>query len=281
MPADPNPFDRSPTYLKAKFNMRSLLTLIPACAALVATSATAHDTWVEPTAAVVETGEYTYVHLMLGNHGNEHRDFKLASKITLAPCTLTQVAPSGQSTDLIPGIIDMGSAEKEGYWTARCQISEPGVHRVVHTLDTLHKTVRAVKSGKTFVLGVDRGGQAVADVEADRELGSGLELVLQTPWNEIAAGSPLELKVLRSGKPLAGARVAFIPRSRTLAADFDPEFERHSDSEGRVRFTPEQGDVVLAVVHHVAADESSADYERTHYSATMVLAVPNQPRAAK
>ncbi|MEZ6090986.1 MAG: hypothetical protein R3C05_23790 [Pirellulaceae bacterium] len=103
----------------------------------------------------VPVGQYTYVNLMLGNHGNEHRDFKLASKITLEPCTLVAIAPSGNVIDLKPRIIDMGHAEKEGFWTARYEFAEPGVHQFVHTLDTLHRTIRAIKSAKTFC----RGGQ--------------------------------------------------------------------------------------------------------------------------
>ena len=79
-----------------------IIKLLSAIASLCAASrlVSAHDTWVEANAMFVPAGQYTYVNLMLGNHGNEHRDFKLASKITIEPCTLVAISPSGKITDL-------------------------------------------------------------------------------------------------------------------------------------------------------------------------------------
>lgn len=236
----------------------------------------AHDTWLEAGAATVPVGEYTYVDLMLGNHGNDHRDFKLASKITLEPCTLTVVDPSGNTHDLKPAITDMGHAEKEGFWTAKYVFAKPGFHRFVHTLDTLHRTTRAIKSAKTFVMAIDGGDRNTALHNKDICHGLGLELVLETPFATIEAGQPIELRVMRSGEPLPGARVTFVPRGTSLAADFDTEYERISDSEGRVQFVPKQGNLLLAVVHQMAEGESGEGYENTHYSAAMVIQVPNQ-----
>src|SRR6185436_2774462 len=61
---------------------RNLFTI---AAAFLAAPAFAHDTWVQTNTNVVRTGDAVHVDLMLGNHGNDHRDFKLASK--LAPGT--------------------------------------------------------------------------------------------------------------------------------------------------------------------------------------------------
>lgn len=236
----------------------------------------AHDTWLEPGAAAVPVGEYTFVDLMLGNHGNDHRDFKLASKISLEPCTLSVVDPAGSTEDLKPFIVDMGHAEKEGFWTAKYVFTMPGLHRFVHTLDTLHRTTRAIKSAKTFVMATGGGDSQTESSHPDECHGFGLELVLQTPFATIESGQPIEVQVMRSGKPLSQARVTFVPRGATLAADFDPDYERMSDADGRVQFVPEEGTVLFAVVHHMAADETGADYDKTHYSAAMVIQVPNR-----
>lgn len=253
---------------------------------LAVTPLHAHDTWLEAGAATVPVGEYTYVDLMLGNHGNDHRDFKLASKITLEPCTLSVVDPTGGTHDLKPAITDMGHAEKEGFWTAKYVFANPGIHRFVHTLDTLHRTTRAIKSAKTFVMATDGGVKdagvkngGVKDPDSPNQdtcHGFGLELVLETPLASIQAGQPIELQVMRSGKPLPQARVTFVPRGASLAEEFDAEYERISDSEGRVQFVPKQGNVLFAVVHHMAEDEAGEGYENTHYSAAMVIQVPNQ-----
>jgi uncharacterized GH25 family protein len=248
----------------------SLLVFLTSIAPL-----TAHDTWIEAGPLLQPVGEYTYVNLMLGNHGNEHRDFKLASKITLTHCTLSCSSPSGKVVDLKPRIIDMGYAAKEGYWAARYDFAEPGVHEFVHTLDTLHGTIRAVKSAKTYVIA---GPSPTSQTES--QLGAkshnlGLELVLETDVNDIAAGKELRLKVLRSGKPLSDARVAFVPRGVVLAEGMDPDHERLSDSQGLVSYKPVQGNVLLAIVHHAEPKEAGEGYTSTHYSAALVLPVRN------
>ncbi len=57
--------------------IRNCLILVLA----LASSALAHDTWVETNTNLIRTGDAVYVDLKLGNHGNDHRDFKLASPI--------------------------------------------------------------------------------------------------------------------------------------------------------------------------------------------------------
>ncbi len=251
------------------------------CATLLAFNAlldtgTAHDTWVESGPLVQPIGEYAYVQLMLGNHGNNHRDFRLASKITLAPCTLSVMTPSGAAVDLKPQIVDMGHAEKEGFWAARYQIGEAGIHEVLHTLDTLHGTIRAIKSAKTFILAQSHAlGGATLQGRSDKVHGLGLELVLLTPLDQLAAGQEVKIQVLRSGQPLKGARVSFIPRGARLAEDFDKNFERDSDDRGIVVFNPAEGNVVLAIVHLPAPEESGEGYTLTHYSAGIVLPIRN------
>lgn len=235
----------------------------------------AHDTWVEAGPLNGRSGEYVYVNLMLGNHGNQHRDFRLASKITLAPCSLHVFRPDGQADDIKPAIIDMGSAEKEGFWTARYEPQASGVHEVVHTLDTLHGTIRAVKSAKTYFV-VEPAGRRLQQSALPAAHGYGLELLLHTKVAELAAGTEVRLQVLRSGQSLPEARVTFVPRGTVLQGDFDEQHERTSDADGFVSYVPAAGNVYLAIVHAVAAEESGEGYGKTHYSAAMVLPIPNQ-----
>jgi uncharacterized GH25 family protein len=233
----------------------------------------AHDTWVETSSLTARQNEWLYIDLRLGNHGNEHRDFKLASKITLTPCTLTLIAPDGKQVDLKPRLKDLGNAEKEGYWSARVVAEQTGLYQVLHTLDTLHGKVRAVKSSKTFFVSQDKGPAAI-DATPQHTIGSGLEFMLDTPINLLAAGKPISLTVLWKGKPAPNIRVAFVPRGETLSPGEDKNYERYSDQNGRVEFTPREGNLVLAVAHYVAEDEQGEKYEKTHYGATLVLPVP-------
>lgn len=240
----------------------------------------AHDTWVQAGSLAARHQDVVHVDLMLGNHGNNHRDFKLASKISLAPCTLAVIAPNGVSIDLKDKIVDNGSAEKEGFWSAKLIADQKGTYQVVHTLDTLHGRTRAVKTAKTFFISTHcftalntPSKQAIAPLNKD------LELVVDTPLESIGAMRDLKLRVLWNGKPLSGASVAFIPRGAKLTEEPDPNYERVSDNDGYVSFQPKEGNLVLAVVHHAVPEEKGDGYDKTSYGATLVIPVPQIPYA--
>src|SRR5688500_5999299 len=97
---------------------------------LVASAALAHDTWVQTNTNIVRVGDAVHVDLMLGTHGNAHRDFKLAGKATLEGGTLAVIGPDGKSHDLSPSLIDQGYAPKEGYFTAMFQPDKAGLYMV-------------------------------------------------------------------------------------------------------------------------------------------------------
>jgi uncharacterized GH25 family protein len=241
----------------------------------------AHDTWVETNTALVRQGDVVFVDLKLGNHGNDHRDFKLASKITLAPCQLSVIGPDGKPVDLKPGIIDTGFAPKEGYWSSRFVTKESGLHVVSHTLDTLHGTTRAIKSGKTYFLTSPKLDDVPSsNAGFDKPLGHALELVpLTNPVTAMGPNQPIRVKLYYQSKPLAGSRVTFIPRGATLAEGFDKDHESTTDVQGVASFTPKEGNVVLVVVHHPVADQKGEGYEKTHYTATLTVSVPQLRRS--
>ena len=249
-----------------------LLFLLPA------STAAAHDTWVETNTSVVRTGDAVYVDLKLGNHGNEHRDFKLASKIDLADCTLEVITPDGDSYDLLPSLVDVGYAPKEGYYTGKYVAAAEGVYAVAHALDTVvnhGRPVRSVKSGKTYFLAGKSLDQVPFGLPGfDRALGHALELVpVANPVAPMGPGQPISVKAIFKGSPLAGARVSFIPRSGELTEGFDDRYERMTDEDGLASFTPKTGDRYLVVVHH-RTDESGEGYGETAYSATLTVLVP-------
>jgi uncharacterized GH25 family protein len=261
--------------------MRKFITIWSlAFLALVPAIGLAHDTWIQSGPLVTRHKDVVHVDLMLGNHGNNHRDFKLASKITLAPCTLEVIAPDGTRTDLKPRVVDMGSAEKEGFWSAKMIANQMGVYQVVHTLDTLHGKTRAIKSSKSYFISSSCFG-TVPSTGSDRivPLNKGLEFVLETPIKSISANRELRMQVLWNGKPQTGVAVAFVPRGVKLAEEKDPQYERVSDDRGYVTFTPSEGNLLLAVAHHLVPEERGEGFDKTHYGATMVLSVPHLPFA--
>jgi uncharacterized GH25 family protein len=240
--------------------------------------ALAHDTWVETNTNVVRCGDAVHVDLKLGNHGNDHRDFKLASKVDLEPCTLVVHAPGRRSFDLKPGLVDTGYAPKEGYWTAKFAAADAGLYAVVHTRDGVanHGTpTRSVKSGKTFfVVSRSLDKVPVDNPGFDRRFGHALELVPQAnPVTPMGPGQEIAVQLLFKGQPLKDHVVSFVPRSGTLQSGFDPTYERRTDAQGVASFEPKSGDVYLVVAHH-HTDEAGDDYVGTAFSATLTVFVP-------
>ncbi|MCA9039855.1 MAG: DUF4198 domain-containing protein [Planctomycetaceae bacterium] len=242
-------------------------------------AAFAHDTWVETNSNLVRTGNAVYVDLKLGNHGNEHRDFKQASKIDLDSCSLDVVDPQGNRYDLIPQLHDTGYAPNEGYWTGKFVAMKPGLYSVEHKLDKIvnhGRPVRSIKSGKTFFVASPTLDEVNPDNPGfDRVAGHPLELVpVANPVTPMGPGKPLKIKVLFKDKPLTETRVSFIPAGVTLSEGFDQEYERTTDSEGIASFTPRTGNSYLVVVHHRSPEEKGTEYEETIYSATLTVLVP-------
>src|SRR5687768_17133363 len=89
-----------------------------------------HDTWVQTNTNVYRVGDVVHVDLLLGNHGNEHRDFKVAGKPSLEDkdATLEVVGPDGKRTDLKAAATDQGLGPKEGFQTARFTPAAAGLY---------------------------------------------------------------------------------------------------------------------------------------------------------
>src|SRR5436853_56275 len=121
--------------------------------ASLAATAAAHDTWIQTNSNLYRPGDVVHVDLLLGNHGNDHRDFKLAGK----------------------------------------------------SLDKVSK----------------------ANPGFDKPQGHAMELIpLTNPVTPMGPGVPVSVQVIYKGKPMAKARVSFIPRGTTLKAEFDSQYER-------------------------------------------------------
>lgn len=246
---------------------------------LAARSAAAHDTWVETNTSVIRTGDAVYVDLKLGNHGNEHRDFKLAGKFKLDASTLEVLTPDGRPYDLKDRLVDVGYTPAEGYWTGKFTAVEPGLYIVSHSSDSIvnhGKPIRSIRSGKAcFVVSDSLDHVPRENPGFDRVLGHPLELVpVANPVTPMGPGQPLRVRLLLKGEPTAGMRISFVPRGVDLAEGFDDEYEKLTDEGGEAEFVPTAGGTYLIVAHHRAEDESGDGYELTQYSATLTVFVP-------
>ena len=253
-----------------------------ALAALVAlaasTVAVAHDTWVQTNTNIVRVGDAVHVDLLLGNHGNEHRDFKIAGKVDPAAVTLTVTAPDGKTHDLKSSLTDLGYAPKEGFWTTKFVTDQPGLYTIAQTSDAVvsYAPTRSVKSGKAFVVASKSLDKVPENNPGfDKPLGHALELVpLTNPVTPMGPGTPLRVRLLFKGQPVAGETVSFIPRGQALKEGFDDRFERKTDKDGVAAFEPKDANYYLIVAHRADDKAAGEGYTSTKYSATMSLFVP-------
>lgn len=257
-------------------------SLTLAVLALVTPAARAHDTWVQTNTNLIRVGDAVHIDLMVGNHGNGHRDFKMASKLDIAPATLTVVAPDGTKYDLKDRLVDTGYTPKEGYWTAPFATDKPGLYLVAHTYDTVvsYAPERAIKSAKAFFVASKSLDAPSADNPGfDKPLGHPLELVpVANPVTPMGPGSPLMVRLLYKGKPLANTKVSCIPRGTELKGELDARYEKMTDAKGEVTFEPKEANYYLIVAHrdemNEAGELAGKPYQFTKYGATLTVYVP-------
>lgn len=243
---------------------------------LMAATASAHDTWIQTNTNLVRPGDVVHIDLMLGNHGNDHRDFKLASKVTTASGKLEVISPAGKKYDLLPELVDLGYAPKEGFWTTRFKPAETGLHMIAHSGVGGHGTTRSIKSGKAMFVATKSLDKVSKDNPGfDKPLGHAIELVsLTNPVTPMGPGVPISVQLIYKGKPLAKARLSFIPRGTTLKAGFDEQYERLTDADGKASYMPTEGNLLLVVAHHYEPEEKGEGFDNTKYSATLFVYVP-------
>lgn len=246
-------------------------------ALLLTQAADAHDAWLQANTRMVHTGNMVHVDLMFGNHGNDHRDFKVTRKAPLDGATLTLIRPDGGEYDMLRSVVDTGYSPEEGFWTTRVITSDPGTYIMAYTVDrTVHYAPkRTVKSAKTLFVATESLDQAPVQMEGhDRALGHPLEIVpVHHPIVPAGPGIDVKVQLLFEGEPLADHRVSFIPRGTRLEDGFDERYERMTDEEGYATFNPAFGNYYL-IVAHKETDESGEGYDTTAYSATLAVQIP-------
>ena len=175
--------------------MKYMIAILAALS-LLAPSALAHDTWVQTNTTLVRAGDVVHIDVMLGNHGNAHRDFKLAGKLNLEGASLEIIDPNGKHYDVKDRLTDTGYTPQEGYWTTRFEPTKPGLYTVAHRFDRVmsYAPERAIKSGKTyFVASANLDKPPIDNPSFDKPLGHDLELVpVLNPVTPMGPGTPIK-----------------------------------------------------------------------------------------
>lgn len=241
---------------------------------VLAIAAPAHDIWIEPSVCHVAVGEPVELSLMLGNHGNAHRDFKLASKVSPEDKRLSVIDPTGSTLDLTKKLADSDPSPVEGFWRDAFTPDKPGLYLVASRFDKVmsYAPVRDVKSAKSFFIAGPTANQASVAIRGfDRVLGHPFELV---PTVDPINVNPLKVRLLYKGKPLTKAKVSFIPRGAELRGKIDPRFERLTDAKGEASLPLMAENVYLIAAHLTDEKAKGNGYESIHYSATLCVLRP-------
>jgi uncharacterized GH25 family protein len=262
-----------------------------ALALLCAAGLSAHDMWIEPSGFEPAPGTRLAVRLRIGQlfQGDPFpRDPQLLARFA--------VVGSGGGESPIPGV---PATDPAGYLVT----GSPGLYQLVYAsrhasveLDAARFEKYLADEGleKISALRARHGQSAapakeiysrcaksliavggVAGAGYDRVLGLTLELIPEKNPYALAAGQELGVRLLYGGAPLAGAKVAAVPKdqpSRQVAA--------RTDAQGRVRLSlGGPGAWLVKAVHMIAAPQGSgADWES--FWASLTFAVPARSTTA-
>jgi len=244
----------------------------------LAVPVSAHDIWVEIGASRVRVGQPVDLRLMLGNHGNGHRDFQLASKVASTDRKLSISGPGGKTWDAVANLEDFGPGPREGYWKGRFVPNAPGLYMAASSFDKVmsYGPVRDIKSAKAFFAVYDANRQVPnTGPKFDRPAGHAFEVVpLSNPATPRQVGAALRVRVLFEGKPKANARVSFIPRGVTLQGEMDATYERLTDDKGEAEVVLKSANDYLVAARFTDDRAKGEGYESIHYSATLFWIVP-------
>lgn len=230
---------------------------------LLASSAAAHDFWIELSTPRAAPGEPVAVRLFVGDEGagepfprspSHLLRFWAASDGGETPLLgRTGADPAGVFEPRAPGVVAVGYA-------SRATPIELEPAKFAAYLD--QEGLPRVRPGRELFSRCAKALLAVGDATGggfDRVLGLELELVPERSPFTLAPGDELPLRLLYAGRPLAGALVDARQRGEPTAAS------ARTDAEGRVRLRlPAPGFWMLAAVHMTeAAPGQGAEWEST------------------
>jgi uncharacterized GH25 family protein len=254
--------------------MRSLRIAKYLLAALVASAATAHDVWFEPTTFFPAVDERVGLGLRVGmKHAGEPMP-RMSDRIV----RFVAIDPDGQAID-VPGLEGRDPAgliapSKAGRWVVGYRsndslleldaakfehyLEEEGLQWVVaerlrrgeSAKPSREKYSRAVKA-ILAVAGSDRG-------QVTRPLGFTLELVPEQDPYTLTPGAKLGMRLLYEGKPLAGTQFEAFPKSDPTAMQ-----KGRTGKDGRFAVTlGTSGPWLIKAVHMIAAKgDPEADWK--------------------
>jgi uncharacterized GH25 family protein len=249
----------------------------------------AHDGWIE-VPAIVEKDQPVTIALLLGNHSNEHRSYRLAGKWNPKHIKLMVIEPSGKVNDITSALVDLGEDDEKtgpkgpkGFHIAPFTPRVEGVHIVLgreeqvlqHGEEPKFRSVRSARAAFA-ALNVPRV------TEGKKTTGFGHAFAMDNLMEIVPISNPIAvtqndlvtLELRYKGKPFSNQTISVV--SRLSGAASAQDFA--TDEKGRVSFTAGPADSYLV---RVKAEERTerleGQYDLSSYEATYVFQVFNRP----
>ncbi|WP_424765553.1 DUF4198 domain-containing protein [Paenibacillus sp. sgz302251] len=265
--------------LKKKLAATVLAAVLTVC---MTTTALAHDGWSQTNAPIIGQGEVSYVDLLLGNHSNGHKSYRIAGQWSTDTSKVFVTTPADKKVDITATRFYTGEAATatepaiNNGFIASFSSSSPGAYIISVEGDSIFKhgetASRTLRRAKSFVAVSDipildrvktLKGFSKA-VNMDRA-----ELVPDFNPSAVTPGEQLNVRLLLKGKPLANTEVSLIRRSNSEAQTLT------TNSEGEAAFTTGPADYYLLRAKPSTDEKKDGEYSVTNYEATMTFMVQN------
>ena len=255
----------------------------------IAAAAYAHDGWIE-VPAIVEKGQPVTIALMLGNHTNEHRSYRLAGKWDPKFTKLMIIDPSGKTDDITSSLIDLGEDEEKtgpkgpkGFHIATFTPKTEGVYIVIGREEQVlqfgdEPRFHSVRSARAAFAALDNprvaGGKKTSGFDRTVAIDNLMEIVPVSNPVAITQNDPVTLELRYKGKPFPNQVVSVIPRLKGAASAQD----LMTDEKGRVKITTGAADTYLVrAKFDERSERKEGQYDLSSYEATYVFQVFNRP----
>jgi uncharacterized GH25 family protein len=250
-------------------------------------SSLAHDGWIEvPT--IVETGQPVTISLMLGNHSNDHKSYRLAGKWNPKFTKLMVIEPSGKVNDITASLVDLGEDPEKtgpkgpkGFHIASFMPKEDGVHIILGRQEEVAQhgdapKFRGVRSARAAftALRTPRVAEAKKSSGYARtvDIENLMEIVPVSNPLGVTQNAPVTFQVRYKGKAFANQNVTVVGRLEGPASV--QEFT--TDEKGQINFTAGRPDTYLMrVKFEERSERSEGEYDLSAYEATYVFQVFN------
>jgi uncharacterized GH25 family protein len=249
----------------------------------------AHDGWIE-VPAIVEKGQPVTIALMLGNHANEHRSYRLAGKWNPKHVKLMVIEPSGKVNDITASLVDLGEDDEKtgpkgpkGFHIAPFTPTAEGVHIVLAREEQLlqhgeEPKFRSVRSARAAFAALRNPRVA----EGKKTNGFGRTFAIDNVMEIVPISNPIAvtqndrvtLELRYKGKPFANQTLSVVGRLNGPASAQD----LMTDEKGRVSVTASAADSYLVrFKFDERSERKEGQYDLSSYEATYVFQVFNRP----